>query len=270
MKVVKNKIHNLLIKIRTLFNGGFNPQWHSFDQSNKMLLAEHIKFTYNDQKGQVDYLINNVLNYEKNGLKKKGFFVDLACADGKTINNTYFLERCLGWNGILFEPNPKYKEKVKKFRKSKLITDCVSDQAGEMVKFRIDNDMLGGIISDATDNNERNRGDQLKKAEVIKIKTTTLENELDKIGAPKIIDFLSLDIEGAEWMVMKSFPFDKYKFRCMAIERPNEMLDLLLESNGYRQSTHLMYDVIYVHKDYLSEVNFKPNIKFAFTPNKDW
>jgi hypothetical protein len=56
----------------------------------------------------------------------------------------------------------------------------------------------------------------------------------------------------------------------MAIERPNEMLDLLLERNDYRQVKHLMYDVIYVHKDYCDEVNFKPNIKSSFTLIKDW
>lgn len=55
------------------------------------------KYTYGDQKGQVDFLINNVLNYEKNGLMENGFFVDLACADGVTINNTYFLEEYLGF-----------------------------------------------------------------------------------------------------------------------------------------------------------------------------
>ena len=56
----------------------------------------------------------------------------------------------------------------------------------------------------------------------------------------------------------------------MAIERPNEKLDLMLEKNNYRQVAHLMYDVIYVHKDFLDEVNFKPNIKFALTPSKNW
>ena len=56
----------------------------------------------------------------------------------------------------------------------------------------------------------------------------------------------------------------------MAIERPNEMLDLLLERNDYRQVKHLMYDVIYIHRDYCDEVNFEPNIKFAFTPIQGW
>jgi len=60
--------------------------------NNKIFLEEHLKFTYGDQKGQVEFLVNNVLNYEKNGLMKDGFFIDLACADGVTINNTYFLE----------------------------------------------------------------------------------------------------------------------------------------------------------------------------------
>ena len=38
------------------------------------LLNRHLRLTYGDQKGQVEYLINNVLNYEKNGLYKNGFY----------------------------------------------------------------------------------------------------------------------------------------------------------------------------------------------------
>lgn len=261
-----NIIRRLIIKIIRIISNFFEPKI----PSNKILLDNHIKSTFGDQKGQVDFLVNNVFDYEKKGLKKNGFFVDLACADGVTINNTYFLERCLGWNGILFEPNPEYKKKILEFRKSKLITDCVTDKVGEKIRFRIDNGMLGGIVSEETDNNNRFREKQLKKAKVIEIDTTTLENELDKIHAPNIIDFLSLDVEGAEWIVMRSFPFDKYQFVCMAIERPNEELDLMLETNGYKQAAHLMYDVIYVHKDHLDIVNFDPKIKFSFTPKKNW
>lgn len=76
------------------------------------------------------------------------------------------------------------------------------------------------------------RSKQLEKAKVIEIYTTTLEKELDEVNAPKIIDFLSLDVEGAEWIVMRLFPFHKYKFICMAIERPNKKLDILLELKG--------------------------------------
>ena len=240
---MKNKIRNTIIKVLTVFSEAFTPKIKRPEMTNKALLQTHLKFTFGDQKGQVDYLVNNVFNYEKNGLKKNGFFVDLACADGVSINNSFFLEKHLGWNGILFEPNPGYESNIHQHRTSKLVTKCVTDHAGDIVRFRVDNGMLGGIVSDETDNSESNRGEQLKNAEILDVETTTLEAELDKIGAPNLIDFLSLDIEGAEWMALKAFSFNKYKFWCMAIERPNELLDLLLEKHGYRQVAHLKFDV---------------------------
>lgn len=261
-----NIIHRLVKKIIRIIVSFFEPKI----PSNKILLDKNIKFTFGDQKGQVDFLVNNVFNYEKKGLKKNGFFIDLACADGVSINNTYFLEKYLGWTGILFEPNPEYKKKILENRKSKLVTDCVTDRVGEKIRFRIDNGMLGGIVSEETDNNTRLRSKQLKKAKVIEIYSTTLEKELDKINAPKIIDYLSLDVEGAEWIVLRSFPFHKYMFVCMSIERPNKDLDIILESKGYKQVAHLMNDVMYVHDDFIEGVNFNPKIKFSFTPRKNW
>lgn len=237
---------------------------------SRNLLIDHRKLTYGDQKGQVDFFINHVMNYEKSGLNKTGYFVDLACADGVTFNNTLFLERWLGWNGILFEPNPHYLNAIKERRNSPLVTKCVSEKSGEVLRFRIDNGMFGGIISNDTDNNALIRGDELKNAEIIEVETTTLEKELDEHDAPTTIDFLSLDIEGAEFLALKNFNFKKYKFRFAAIERPTPELDLLMHDNGYRQVQHSLFDVFYVHEDYLSEINWAPNTYFAFTPRKNW
>lgn len=267
---MKKKIYNLLVKVLSAVHEAFTSKHELLNNRNKALLSEHLKYTYGDQKGQVDYLINNIFNYEKFGLKRNGFFVDLACADGVNINNSYFLEKHLGWNGLLFEPNPGYKESIKAHRTSQLVTECVTDVPNETVRFRIDNGMLGGIVSDDTDNNQSVRGEELKDSKIIEIQTTTLVDELEKINAPKIIDFLSLDIEGAEWIALRNFDFNKYKFVSMAIERPNEYLDMMLEKHGYRQVVHLLYDVIYVHSDFLEDVSFHPNIKFSFTPRKNW
>ena len=86
-----NIVRRIIIKIARIITQVFKSKL----PSNKILLEKNIKFTFGDQKGQVDFLVNNVLDYEKKGLKKNGFFVDLACADGVSINNTYFLERYL-------------------------------------------------------------------------------------------------------------------------------------------------------------------------------
>ena len=36
--------------------------------------------------------------------------------------------------------------------------------------------------------------------------------------APSVIDYLSLDVEGHEYEILKDFPFDEYKFRCITVE----------------------------------------------------
>lgn len=171
--------------------------------THSALLEPHRSWTYGDQKGQVDFLVNYVLDYEKNGLPKGGYFVDLACADGVHVNNTYFLEKWLGWSGLLFEPNPGFWPKIDTHRTSPLVKEAVSDKAGQTIKFRIDNGMLGGIVAEDTDNNPTVRGDEMSTAEIIDIKTTTLTAELDRVGAPTEIDFLSLDIEGAEMLAVR-------------------------------------------------------------------
>lgn len=233
------------------------------------IAARHRKLTYGDQKGQVDFLINSVFNYAANGLPRGGYFVDLACADGVHLSNTYFLEKHLGWSGLLFEPNPGFHANIAATRSAPLITDCVTDRAGETVRFRIDNGMSGGIVSEDTDNSTARRAAELAQATVLDVPTTTLAAELARAGAPDLIDFMSLDIEGAEWIALRDFPFQNYRFRCLAIERPNPQLDLLLDAQGYRQVAHLNFDTLYVHADFLAGVNFHPDIHFAFTPPKD-
>ena len=44
---------------------------------------------------------------------------------------------------------------------------------------------------------------------------------LYKSNAPKIIDFLSLDTEGAEFEVLGGIDFKKFKFRYLLVETDN-------------------------------------------------
>jgi hypothetical protein len=55
-----------------------------------------------------------------------------------------------------------------------------------------------------------------------------------------VIDYLSLDCEGAETLVLNDeFPFDRYQFTVMTIERPDDTLTKRLESHGYQQLRRL-------------------------------
>jgi hypothetical protein len=54
--------------------------------------------------------------------------------------------------------------------------------------------------------------------------------------------YLSLDVEGSEYDILKTFDFDNYKFRCITVEHnephvgPEIQMKIrgVLESNGYK------------------------------------
>lgn len=53
------------------------------------------------------------------------------------------------------------------------------------------------------------------------------------VDAPKTIDYMSLDVEGAETSVMQGFPFDAgFTIRVLSVERPDVALEQLLVENG--------------------------------------
>ena len=226
------------------------------------------RYSLGDQKGQVAFLISFIYNYELNGLPKNGFFVDLATGDGITKNNTLFLEKHLGWTGLLIEPNPVFHDSIRKNRSNPLIEAVVASEDGRNVQFRLDNGHLGGVIDGEADNRPQDNIGTRKKHVVVNKSTRSLASILDEHAAPSLIDFLSLDVEGYEHQVLKDFPFDRYRFRAMAVERPTPTIDVLLDAKGYVQVAHLSFDVIYVHRNFLPEVNFKPNVIFSLTPRK--
>ena len=57
---------------------------------------------------------------------------------------------------------------------------------------------------------------------------------LQQVNAPKQIDYLSLDVEGAESIVMKSFPWDTHRFSVLTVERPHTDLVGMLRRHHYR------------------------------------
>ena len=64
--------------------------------------------------------------------------------------------------------------------------------------------------------------------------TNQLNNILLKANAPKQIDFLSLDVEGAELEVLKGINHNDYRFKFICIERRNiQKITNYLSINNY-------------------------------------
>lgn len=160
------------------------------------------------QEGQ-DKIVLELLNN-----KKDGYFVELGGSNGVTSSNSYVLEKRFEWKGICIEANKRFYKHLVKNRNCKTVRSVVSDHKEEVF---FNNDGATGHID--------SKGEKMISAPLAQI--------LKENDAPKVIDYLSLDVEGFEEKVLHDFPFDQFRFRVMSIERPSDRLHEKLLATGY-------------------------------------
>lgn len=199
---------------------------------------------FHSQKRQDRWIVGEALPG-----RRGGYFVDLAAADGVELNNTLVLEREFGWTGVAIEANSTFYAELAGRRTCRCVQACIDEEPGEVTFLA--NGVLGGIVDDDTDNSPlRRRGliDEWGTAGTLEtIPTRTLADLLDEVGAPAVIDYLSLDVEGAETRILRRFPFHRYTFLAATIERPTPELNALLFANGYLFVRNQRNDTFYVH-----------------------
>lgn len=173
------------------------------------------------------------------GFKKGGYFVEFGATNGVALSNTYLLEAEFGWTGLLAEPNPKFLEALRKNRKATTSSACISSVTGEEAEF-IFADVFGGMTDFADDDKHGERRKAYRDAgHVARLKTISLHDFLEQNGAPRDIDYISVDTEGSEYEILKSFPFEKWNVRCWTIEHNfapfRDDLYNLMTKHGYQR-----------------------------------
>jgi len=178
---------------------------------------------------------------ETNG-QKGGFYVEAGAWDGIICSSTYVLAKHFGWHGLLVEPAPQYQRALPENRpESYCITGLLSDENTTETFLRFPQlhgyscmEKLFSKFEKKITKAHEEAGTPLD-IETYEVPAMTLEWALDKSNAPQMIDFISLDIEGAEYLVLKEFPFDKYYIRYICLEDPEEVLHQLLLAKGFEQ-----------------------------------
>jgi len=222
---------------------------YKYDFINFLRTSGIYRKKYFSLSGQDKWVIKEVFNE-----KRRGFFLDIGAYDGFFINNTYILERDFNWNGICVEPSEKnFDLMINKYYRKCLCVKELVDGATDEVNF-IEDDDASGIVSNDTAYNETYRHKEITKSKAqnrfIKLKPITLVQLLQKYNAPKIIDYFSFDVEGAEERILKNFPFEKYIFLSITIERPTPELNKILFKNGYIFIKNSLFDSFYVHRSH--------------------
>ena len=185
-----------------------------------------------------------------------GFFLDSGASDGRKGSNTWLLERDFGWSGICVEPNDDAFARLVGHRECLCLNCCLYDRDGP-VEFLEAAGVLGGITAEYDPEHLRYTRRTLAAAwpesepvPTVSKPAFTLRSILERTGAPRTIDYWSLDTEGSELAILRSFPFDAYRFRVLTVEHNNgpsrEPIHAFLRAHGYARVRTLGIDDAYL------------------------
>lgn len=172
---------------------------------------------------QLDRKLEKYVDYDN------GYFVELGANDGVTQSNSLYFEKHRNWRGLLIEPTPHNFLSCRINRSKNNSIRCVAcvsfgyDQ--EFVRMAYSNLMSTSLNleSDITDPiSHANLGAQFLKSseEVFEFGAVarTLNSVLVDAKAPPTIDFLSLDVEGAELEVLQGINHRQFRFKFILVE----------------------------------------------------
>jgi FkbM family methyltransferase len=194
---------------------------------------------------QLDRKLEKYVNYDG------GYFVELGANDGVTQSNSLYFEKYRNWRGLLVEPVPQNFLKCRQNRSSRDSIYCVAcvsfDYDQEFVRIAYSN-LMSTPVSLESDIQDPRAHATVGKQFLGNSETMfefgavarTLNSLLLDSNAPKLIDFLSLDVEGAELEVLKGVDHQAFRFKYILVEcRDLPRLSAYLENQGYRFAEQL-------------------------------
>jgi len=205
------------------------PQFirRAIGESAMLKLAEaRAEYAYSKMKYQCDEGLITIFE-ELLGDKRDGFYLDVGSNDGRTASNTWHLERSLNWRGILVEPVLHLYFESRKLRQTNNVfvnAACVdpnfSDPCLKMI--------YAGLMTVSPDQSSFDASSHAaagshfisahETTEIIYVPALTLNEILESSAAPNEIDFMSIDVEGAEMPVLKGLNLEIWKPRVICIE----------------------------------------------------
>lgn len=186
----------------------------------------------------------------------QGFFIEIGCWDGMHKSQTYALE-LRGWSGICVDPFPKNFEN----RKARLMTCAISGgrntRLRKFMKVSIDRRYGGDVSYFSGFVEDIKKCDEIYRIiiehcdfEIVDVECLPVKRLLE--GAPKFVEFLSIDTEGSEEEIIKGIDFEKNDFGMIMFEHNGNMDSRVnignhLREKGYVLHTHMKLDDIFIN-----------------------
>lgn len=200
--------------------------WSARTRPSKPARCSSPRLAWKSQRGQ-DAWVAESFGGDPRGRAR--FFVDLASQEPACDSNTWALEQ-RGWRGLCIEAAPEYVAKLRKHRRCTVVEAAVDATQRSNASFLLLGG-YGGLVAPDVDNTRPDpRGFMEKSANVT---TRSLGDVLAAATAPSTIDYLSLDVEGAENRVLSEAVLRTYIFLSLTIERPHPAVCARLFAHGY-------------------------------------
>eukprot|EP00978_Attheya_sp_CCMP212_P042230 scaffold253883_cov59-Attheya_sp.AAC.2 len=190
-----------------------------------------------------------------------GSYIEMGGLDGVVYSNSHVFHHGLGWKGVLIEASPIMFKQLEINRPNELaiVNEGVCHEEKNLHWIE-KNGAVSGILEFASASFRESwwSDEDVKNAREIVCKP--LKKILDEtVGKNFFFDFLSLDIEGGEFMALQSLDFDTVSFGIVLVEAgesyndmPNMATRTLLEANGYTFLHNMARSNWFVNKDFAS------------------
>lgn len=139
-----------------------------------------------------------------------GVFVEVGAYDPVFQSQTLHLE-LTGWRGLLVEPVPEFADNLRRARQADVVQcACVAPEAAASGRVALlERRGNSTIIFDP----RKVRAEDY----VLEVPAATLDNLLESAGLTRI-DFLSVDVEGAEPDVLKGFTISRFQPKLVVVD----------------------------------------------------
>jgi len=184
-------------------------------------------------------------------------YLDIGAWDPVIDNNTYLFYTA-GARGVLIEPNPHYVEKIRGKRPGDTVLAVgVGFDGSKSADYYMIGDGKTGLNT-FSEEQAKSHGDYTKVEMPLITMGEVLDSHFGKQN--RNLDFLSIDVEGLDLIILKTMDFDKYRPIVICVEtlKVNSRqtipeIERFLESKGYVVRGATFVNTIFVDSKLLND-----------------
>lgn len=223
------------------------------------------KTPFFSRQGQDYYIYVNHFKFLKNRLF--GFYIDVGTRHPVVGSYTYFMDTCLRWKGICIEGNSDVYQYIYRQRSCELTPTCITQYDMQKVLF-VSKSPYASILNhpyipEALNNSIYSTNKTLNNSVMKSRLTSTNLATIGKRSNIRLVDFLSVTVDGMEEDILKGLDFDNMLVNVILVTTTNQTLpavERFLIGQGYvrhipelneesKQTGLLGRDAIFLHHD---------------------